>query len=126
MSNGKVRNRATDEGRRLGEKLAQFCDEAEPAARLRMPELPPRCHSCAFRAGPHVANGSPTTQMDALKCVMEGVEFECHEPGREGHLCSGWAMMMLAKDAPDFTDVSWPFSDEAPESPTPSLSGRAR
>lgn len=114
MSGGKAmeRNRPTPEGRQLGRKLAQWCDDAEPAARLRMPELPPRCASCAFREGRHVANGSPTTQMDALKCVIEGVEFHCHEPYREGHLCSGWAMMMLAKDEPDFGKCPWPFSDE--------------
>ena len=105
------RNHATPEGRMLGNKLAQFCDEAEPAARLRLPELPPRCQSCAFRHGPHVANGSPTTQMDALKCIMEGREFYCHQPDRDGHLCSGWAMMMLAKDEADFVKIAWPFSD---------------
>lgn len=109
---GKVRNRPTPEGTELGGHLARFCDEAEPAARLQMPELPPRCNSCAFRAGPHTANGSPETQMDALKCIMEGREFMCHEPARDGHLCSGWAMMMLSKDAPDFVEVAWPFSDE--------------
>lgn len=92
--------------------LARFCDEAEPKARLRMPELPPRCQSCAFREGPHVASGSPETQMDALKCLIEGVEFHCHQPDREEHLCSGWAMMMLTKDELDFGTVPWPFSDE--------------
>lgn len=96
----------------MGAHMARFCDEAEPKARLRMPELPPRCNSCAFRQGEHTANGSPQTQMDALKCVIEGREFLCHEPAREGHLCSGWAMMMLAKDSADFAEVSWPFSDE--------------
>lgn len=108
----KVRNVATDEGRILGAKLAQFCDEAEPAARLKCPELPPRCSSCAFRRGNHIPNGSPSTQMDALKCVIEGVEFGCHQPDRAGEPCSGWAMMMLSKDAPDFNKVLWPFSDE--------------
>jgi hypothetical protein len=108
----KVRNRATAEGRSLGFHLARFCDDAEPKARLRMPELPPRCNSCAFRAGPHVANGSPETQMDALKCVMEGREFYCHEPARGEQLCSGWAMFMLAKDSAEFVNLPWPFSDE--------------
>jgi hypothetical protein len=108
----KTRNAATDEGRELGHHLARFCDDAEPAARLKVPELVPRCASCAFRAGPHVANGSPTTQMDALKCVIEGVEFLCHEPARKGHPCSGWTMLILAKDEPDFVEVAWPFPDE--------------
>lgn len=114
---GKVRNRPTPEGRELGAMLAKFCDDAEPEARLKVPELPPRCQSCAFRNGPHVANGSPATQMDALKCVLEGVEFMCHQPDREGQCCSGWAMMVLAKGEPGFVNIEWPFSDEiaAPE-----------
>lgn len=115
----KTRNVATPEGHELGRHLARFCDQAEPAARLRFPELPPRCNSCAFRAGPHVASGSPETQMDALKCVLEGVQFNCHEPARGGHVCSGCAMMMLAKGKPDFHEVSWPFSDEIAEDTTP-------
>ena len=109
---GKIRNRATPEGAALGFHMARFCDEAEPAARLKFPELPPRCNSCAFRHGDHVPSGSPTTQMDALKCWIEGHEFYCHEPAREGALCSGWAMMMLAKNDDSFTKVDWPFSDE--------------
>jgi hypothetical protein len=106
-----IRNHRTDDGAEIGQKLAQWCDDAEPKARLRMPELPPPCASCAFREGRHLANGSPYTQMDALKCVLEGREFHCHEPVREGAICSGWAMMMLAEDKPDFRDVPWPFSD---------------
>ena len=107
-----IRNRPTPEGRKLGNKLAKFCDDAEPKARLKMPELPPRCNSCAFRAGPHVANGSPETLMDFLKTLIEGHKFYCHEPAREGHLCSGWAMMMLSKDDAEFSKVPWEFSDE--------------
>lgn len=105
-----IRNVRTDSGAAIGEVMARWCDEAEPKARLRMPELPPRCNSCAFRHDRHLANGSPATQMDALKCVMEGIEFECHEPGREGALCSGWAMFMLAANGPeDFQKVPWEF-----------------
>lgn len=105
-----VRNTRTDEGAKIGRMMAKWCDEAEPKARLRMPELPPRCNSCAFRLGPHLANGSPATQMDALKCVIEGVEFHCHEPAREGALCSGWAMFMRAAEGPeDFGKVPWDF-----------------
>lgn len=115
----KVRNQATPDGAELGKHLARFCDEAEPVARLKVPELPPRCNSCAFREGPHTANGSPTTQMDALKCILEGVEFMCHEPDRKGHLCSGWSMMMLAREeGKPFSKVSWEFSDEMTEDKT--------
>lgn len=42
--------------------------------------------------------------------IVEGHEFYCHEPAREGALCSGWAMFMLAKnDASDFGEVPWDF-----------------
>lgn len=108
----KVRNKATEEGRQLGAKMAQFCDESEPAARLKVPELPPRCNSCACRKGDHAANGSPETQMDFLKCIMEGVPFYCHEPAREGQLCSGWAMLMLAKEDDKFIRLPWDFSTD--------------
>jgi len=47
--------------------------------------------------------------MDALKCVTEGHEFLCHEPSREGMPCMGWAMMMLAKDTPEFHQAPWDF-----------------
>lgn len=108
-----VRNCATPEGHELGKLLAKWCDASEPKARLRMPWLQPRCQSCAFRDGQHVQNGSVTTTMDALKCVMEGREFHCHQPDRTGQICSGWAMFMLSKDTPDFRDMPWPFSDDA-------------
>lgn len=109
-----MRNHKTPEGAEIGVKIAKFCDEAEPVARLKVPELLPRCNSCALRAGPHLANASPYTQMDLLKCLIEGHEFYCHEPAREGHLCSGWAMMMLAKTDDKFCDVPWDFL-QAPE-----------
>jgi hypothetical protein len=105
-----IRNHTTPEGKALGQRMAKFCDDAEPKARLRLPELPPRCNSCAFRSGNHLASASPFTQMDALKCVVEGTEFHCHDHVREGSICSGWAMMMLAKDEPDFGEVPWDFS----------------
>lgn len=111
-----IRNRPTPEGQHLGKIVAKWCDDAEPRARLRMPELPPRCNSCACREGPHTASGSPETQMDFLKCIMEGHEFYCHEPAREGALCSGWAMFMLARDDAEFGNVPWAFSDEPPKS----------
>lgn len=112
------RNRAEPMGRELGAHLARFADEAEPAARLKVPDLPPRCQSCAFRAGSHVQNGSVATTMDALKCWLEGVEFQCHQPDRKGEPCSGWAMLMLARGEAPHSNAPWPFSDEA--DPTPS------
>lgn len=107
-----VRNATTEEGHALGRELARLCDVAEPAARLKVPELLPRCYSCAFREGGHLANGSPATQMDALKCVVEHVPFYCHQHDRKDHLCSGWSMMVLAQadDAPRGA-APWPFCE---------------
>lgn len=110
-----IRNTRSPEGATLWQIMAKWCDDAEPKARLRMPELPPRCNSCALRAGIHIANQSPATQMDVLKCIIEGVEFHCHEPAREGHLCSGWSMFMLAKDDAEFGAVPWDFLGGADE-----------
>jgi hypothetical protein len=104
-----IRNFTSAKGHELGKTIAKWCDDAEPKARLRMPELPPRCNSCACREGPHLANGSPATQMDFLKCIMEGHEFYCHEPARQDQLCSGWAMFMLAMDEPAFSQMPWPM-----------------
>lgn len=103
------RNHTTPEGHDIGERMAKFCDDAEPDARLKFPELPPRCQSCAFRLGKHLANGSPYTQMDALKCVIERIPFYCHQPDREGHLCSGWAMMALTDERASEGAVPWDF-----------------
>lgn len=105
-----IRNYRTPEGEELGRQLAEMCDEAEPYARLKIPQIPPRCASCAFRHGRHLANGSPFTQMDALKCVIEHVPFDCHEPARKGNLCSGWALTVLGTDRPP-GKAPWPFSD---------------
>ncbi len=106
-----IRNRPTSAGAALGRELARLVDEAEPRARLVEPAIPPRCASCAFRAGPHAPNGSEATLGDALKCVLENVPFDCHEPARAGHPCSGWQMLQLAHpSAPG--RCPWPFSDK--------------
>ena len=91
-----IRNRATPTGRALGREIARLVDESEPRARLVEPAIPPRCASCAFRAGPHVANGSPQTLTDAMACVFDRTPFECHQPARAGRPCSGWLILQLA------------------------------
>jgi hypothetical protein len=81
---GHFPNRATPEGRELGGHMARLCD-----VELRgRPDR--RCATCAFRAGDHLANGSPETLMDALKCALEGAPFYCHEADRP---CAGWLAM---------------------------------
>lgn len=78
-------NVATPEGRELGSHLARFADiEAKRCGRDE------RCATCAFRAGAHLANGSPETLMSALKCAVEREPFWCHEADKP---CSGWLLM---------------------------------
>jgi hypothetical protein len=89
-------NRATEEGRALGRELARLCDGELDGKR------DDRCSTCAFRAGDHIANGSPETLMSALKCVMEGEPFWCHEHDRA---CAGWAAMRFPKDK--LTCAAW-------------------
>jgi hypothetical protein len=80
-----IENTTTPEGRELGAHLSRMC-EVEVARKGR----DGRCYTCAFRAGDHLANGSPGTQMLALKCVMEREPFWCHEADKP---CAGWLLM---------------------------------
>lgn len=86
--------RVTPEGRAAGQQLARL---TEPAILDLASEGEPddRCKSCAFRAGT-VPNGCLQTQLDALKCVVEGVPFMCHHADREGHACHGWYAARVA------------------------------
>ena len=81
-------NRTTPEGRELGRHMARLCDQ-ELAGRRD-----DRCRTCAFRAGDHLANGSPETLMSALKSTMERTPFWCHEHDRA---CAGWSAMRFPK-----------------------------
>jgi hypothetical protein len=86
--------------------MARFADIEEAKGKLSNGQE--RCLTCAFRQGTY-ANGSPETNLDALKCVMEGVPFLCHEDTRVP--CAGWAL--LRRSNPTLkTEVPWPFSDE--------------
>ena len=99
MSEDQTLNVATPEGRELGRHMARFADQ-ELAGK---PDN--RCDTCAFRAGDHLANGSPATQMDALKCVIEGIPFMCHEHDRA---CAGWAALWSPKG--EARTVPWEFT----------------
>ncbi len=83
-----IPNRPTPEGRELGKHMARLCDQELAGKRDG------RCDTCAFRSGDHVANGSPETLMDALKCSLEGTPFWCHEHDRP---CAGWQAMRTHK-----------------------------
>lgn len=95
----KIENRPTFEGFELGYHLARFFEQA--------PQIAERCFTCAFRQGTD-PNGCPPTVMDAMKCVMEGVPFYCHE--RPTELCGGY--VCLRGDSGKPTKTFWPFSDE--------------
>lgn len=110
-----TRNRPTPEGQALGEQLARFADTADASIRAEDPAWPERCTTCAFRLGT-IPNGCPTTVMDALKCVTEHIEFQCHERKPE-HPCMGWASLVkTSASAP--VKAFWPFSDETQEEST--------
>lgn len=99
-------NASTPEGRQLGFHLARLCDgEASKSGRDG------RCGTCAFRAGVHIANGSPETLMTALKCVMEREPFWCHEADKP---CSGWILMRAQTDG--LITMPWNYVEGADDS----------
>lgn len=103
---GKVINDVTPEGLEMGYHLSRWADAEEAKSLLANGRQ--RCVTCAFRCGTY-AGGSPTTTMDALKCVMEGVPFLCHEDTLQ--ICAGYALLRRS-DPQRKTAVNWPFSDE--------------
>ena len=86
--------RVTLEGRAAGEQIVRMTEPAI-AALAADGEPDERCKSCAFRIGT-VPNGCIQTQLDALKCVVEGVPFCCHQEDRRGHPCHGWYAARVA------------------------------
>jgi hypothetical protein len=104
-----IRNHRTMEGAMLGKEHARLYS-TELAKRAKSGEMDERCATCAFRPGT-VANGSPTTQMDVVKCIMEKVRFTCHHHGREGVICHGYELMKKPEGTPA-KKMPWGFSDE--------------
>lgn len=84
----KDHSRVSPQGRALGETTARIADGGVRSLEAGG-EPDERCRSCAFRAGT-VPNGCLQTQMDALKAVVEGVPFVCHQADRRGEICWGW------------------------------------
>lgn len=99
---GKKVNIADEAGEALGEHLARFSDAEIEKRRRVFPNHVERCATCAFRKGT-LANGSSVTTMEALKCMMEGNEFMCHE--RTDYQCVGWAVLKSEKPV----KVPWDF-----------------
>ena len=103
------RNAPTPEGREAGAHLVRL---TEPAVQQLADdgEADERCATCAFRLGTF-PNGCPETVLDALKCVMEGEPFYCHDKKRLGETCHGWFAGRYALDGKTQV-VPWPFSHE--------------
>ncbi len=108
-------NRVTPEGRAIGEQMVRL---TEPAIQRLAAEGEPdeRCKSCAFRLGT-VPNGCLQTQGDAMKCVVEGVPFLCHQSDRKGFPCHGWFAARVAINEAEKkrgtkleVECPWPFS----------------
>lgn len=96
-------NKITPEGWQLGKEIARICDTAA-AAQGR----DGRCATCAFRAGDHLANGSPETLMSAVKAASERTPFWCHESDRP---CRGWMLMRIDSGAE--VHVPWEHAEGA-------------
>ena len=111
--------RVTPEGRAAGEQLVRMTEPAI-AALVAQCEPDERCKTCAFRLGT-VPNGCMQTQLDAIKCLIEGVQFSCHQAGREGWPCHGYyAASVALREATERTGLAlpakcpWEFSPPDP------------
>jgi len=81
-------HRVSPEGREIGEQMARLAQRE--IEKLKAEGEPVECcRTCAFRPGT-VPNGCLQTQMDALKCVLEGVPFMCHQDQKLQTVCHGW------------------------------------
>lgn len=95
-----MRNVPTPEGRILGEQIARLTEVDLAERRKRFPNHAEPCGTCAFRRGTY-PNGCLATVMDALKCVVEGNTFYCHEhrKGKPLEPCTGWFIASAAAHA---------------------------
>lgn len=114
-------DRVTPEGKALGETMARLAGKAIAHQKQQFPKMKEPCVTCAFRVGT-IPNGCPQTQLDALKCVVEGVPFMCHHgtkdaQGNFNEFCAGWFAAYAAVSARGGLkmEIPWDFSppDEA-------------
>lgn len=95
---------------RMSEKaVAKLAAEGEPDE---------RCKTCAFREGTH-PNQCADTLMDALKCLVEGEPFYCHDTKRVGWPCHGWFAAAVATKGMPPVKAPWPFSHDEDEGKAP-------
>lgn len=109
-----VKNRPTSAGRALGAQLARLTDVEEAKLRQRYPNHKERCTSCAFRGGTF-PNGCEITLMDAIKCVVEGKDFMCHEHfdarGHPTQICMGYMIALSSglSENPQMKEIVAPW-----------------
>lgn len=96
-----IPNRPSEIGREAGEGIAKMADNA---ARVFGDT---RCGTCAFRDGT-IPNGCASTVMDAMKCVMEHRDFNCHEDLTK--LCGGYDASRKACAGMPPVECPWPWS----------------
>lgn len=120
MSETRNRNRVTPEGKACGFQMVRL---TEPAIAALAAEGEPdeRCTSCAFRLGT-VPNGCLQTQSDAMKAVIEGVPFLCHQHDRKEMPCHGWfaarvAIKRAEKARGTKLEVTCPWEFSPPDEP---------
>lgn len=112
-----VRNKPSPEGRKVGALLARLTDKAFEQFKDADPPFQQPCTTCAFRGG-SFPNGCAETVMDAIKCVMEGVPFYCHETKDCKDLCKGWYVAQASVIGQPKLETPWPFSHEECNPPT--------
>lgn len=93
-----------------GKQLARLADRALGRV-AETGEPDERCATCAFRSGT-LPNQCADTISDAVKCVVEGETFYCHEKGRMGRPCYGWLAAAAVTSGLPRGKAPWPFSHE--------------
>lgn len=108
MKEAQDHKRVSPEGKAAGEQLVRLVTRHIVLLELEG-EPDERCKTCAFRLGT-VPNGCLQTMADAMKCVLEGVPFLCHQ-GPEPHekTCHGWYAARVALKGKTIK-VPWKFS----------------
>lgn len=119
-------SRVSKDGQMLGKLTAALAEQgqrqlaAQGLSNLALPAMRDEmCPSCACRAGT-VPNGCLQTQLDLLKCTIEGKPFLCHAP-RDGKMCAGWVGVRAAhvanplpKQVQELT-AAWEYSPPDPD-----------
>lgn len=107
-----VPNVRSPEGAALGREIARLCD-VEEAKQTSTTQLP-RCTDCAARLGT-LPNENTETQMNFIKCVVEGIPFFCHKGIPEGdepsRLCAGWVLLQTSGTLVSKTDREGSLKD---------------